>query len=533
MSILNPPERKPFVLGKLASKAIKKLFHGAVADFDSFNSDFAQETAFGKGFSFTPEKKIAEGYANITPKEVKKLWGKDYVEKALKRKEGGTPILYEVEANIEPGELLLSGKNFLNQNKKIQDKINKLIKEENIDRESLNLDSAKFWRQLLKITGKNADELFSKYKIKAILKDARGSSLEDIVVGGKVEYTVFDPKSLNIVNKKFLNKGKDMPRDKKWLGSYIKKYKPHLKKKKAAKKTNTASTNNQTSGSGQQGEADTSYVPKQTLANIETLLAKPRIKFNEGSESSESSESSYVRLALQYEKELERAKTPEARQQVRKNYNKIMGNFSNEERVEGQKQLEIMRREEPMAKMNEGSLMVPPEMPLNMEASEIPVDTYTPEDQANAEETQLPDDVMEEEHIDFVVSESLLPEEQDYLVNALEADPQLSQIFDKVVSTASEFTGSGEVEGPGTGVSDSIPARLSDGEFVMTRKATDQIGADNLQRMMDDAERAYDGGLQKMNLGGYMEPEETEVEESTDDEVERLMMASNRIPSVR
>lgn len=476
MSILNPPERKPFVLGKLASKAIKKLFHGAVADFDSFNSDFAQETAFGKGFSFTPEKKIAEGYANITPKEVKKLWGKDYVEKALKRKEGGTPILYEVEANIEPGELLLSGKNFLNQNKKIQDKINKLIKEENIDRESLNLDSAKFWRQLLKITGKNADELFSKYKIKAILKDARGSSLEDIVVGGKVEYTVFDPKSLNIVNKKFLNKGKDMPRDKKMLGS---------------------------------------------------LISKPRIKFNQGSESS------YVRLALQYEKELERAKTPEARQQVRKNYNKIMGNFSDEERVEGQKQLEIMRREEPMDRKNEGSLMVPPEMPLNMEASEIPVDTYTPEDQANAEETQLPDDVMEEEHIDFVVSESLLPEEQDYLVNALEADPQLSQIFDKVVSTASEFTGSGEVEGPGTGVSDSIPARLSDGEFVMTRKATDQIGADNLQRMMDDAERAYDGGLQKMNLGGYMEPEETEVEESTDDEVEKLMMASNRIPSVR
>tara|TARA_R100001082_G_scaffold77338_1_gene45174 strand:+ start:521 stop:2218 length:1698 start_codon:yes stop_codon:yes gene_type:complete len=320
----------------------------------------------------------------------------------------------------------------------------------------------------------------------------------------------------------------DMPRDKKWLGSYIKKYKPHLKKKKAAKKTNTASTNNQTSGSDQQGEADTSYVPKQTPADIETLLAKPRIKFNEGSESS------YVRLALQYEKELERAKTPETRQQVRKNYNKIMGNFSDEERVEGQKQLEIMRRKGPMDRKNEGSLMVPPEMPLNMEASEIPVDTYTPEDQANAEETQLPDDVMEEEHIDFVVSESLLPEEQDYLVNALEADPQLSQIFDKVVSTASEFTGSGEVEGPGTGVSDSIPARLSDGEFVMTRKATDQIGADNLQRMMDDAERAYDGGLQKMNLGGYTEDKEAKFEkDSADDEVEKLMMASNRMPSVR
>ena len=110
---------------------------------------------------------------------------------------------------------------------------------------------------------------------------------------------------------------------------------------------------------------------------------------------------------------------------------------------------------------------------------------------------------------------------------------KLSQIFDKVITTASEFTGAGEVEGPGTGVSDSIPARLSDGEFVFTKKATDQMGADNLQMMMDDAERAYDGGLQKMNLGGYMEPEETEVEESTDDEVEKLMMASNRIPSVR
>ena len=188
-----------------------------------------------------------------------------------------------------------------------------------------------------------------------------------------------------------------------------------------------------------------------------------------------------------------------------------------------------------MDRKNEGALMVPPEIPLNTEASEIPVDTYTPEDQANAEETQVSDSVMEEEHIDFVVSESLLPEEQDYLVNALEADPQLSQIFDKVVSTASEFTGSGEVEGPGTGVSDSIPARLSDGEFVMTRKATDQIGADNLQVMMDDAERAYDGGLQRKNEGGLLSrPEEEELEENPEEEeINQLMMGANRMPSVR
>lgn len=180
-------------------------------------------------------------------------------------------------------------------------------------------------------------------------------------------------------------------------------------------------------------------------------------------------------------------------------------------------------------KKAEGSLMVPPEM------EEVPTDTYTPEDQANAEETQLPDDEMEGEYIDFVFSEALQPEEQDYLTNALEADPQLSQIFDKVVETASEFSGSGEVEGPGTGVSDSIPARLSDGEFVMTRKATDQIGADNLQVMMDDAERAYDGGLQRKNEGGLLSKPENSAfsKDSADDEVEKLMMASNRMPSVR
>ena len=170
--------------------------------------------------------------------------------------------------------------------------------------------------------------------------------------------------------------------------------------------------------------------------------------------------------------------------------------------------------------------MVPPEMP---------VDTYTPEDQANAEETQLPDDEMEGEYIDFVLSEALPPEEQEYLMETLAEDSRLSQIFDKVVETASEFTGAGEVEGPGTGVSDSIPARLSDGEFVMTRKATDQIGADNLQRMMDDAERAYDGGLQRKNEGGLLSrPEEEELEDNPEEEeINRLMMGANRMPSVR
>ena len=162
------------------------------------------------------------------------------------------------------------------------------------------------------------------------------------------------------------------------------------------------------------------------------------------------------------------------------------------------------------------SMMVPPEM-------EAPVDTYPnvpPEEMAAVEASQLPDQEMEDNYVDFVINEALVPEEQSYLMNTLEADPQLSMIFDKVVETASEFSGSGEVAGPGTGVSDSIPARLSDGEFVVTKKATDQLGADNLQSLMDEAERAFDGGLMSRDSG---------IE---DEEIRKSMVASNQMPSL-
>lgn len=172
----------------------------------------------------------------------------------------------------------------------------------------------------------------------------------------------------------------------------------------------------------------------------------------------------------------------------------------------------------------------------------MPVDTYPnipPEEMAEAEASQLPDEEMEDNYLDFIIDESLNEEEQTYLMNSLETDPQLSVIFDKVIGTASEFSGAGEVTGPGTGVSDSIPARLSDGEFVMTRKATDAIGADNLQTMMDDAERAYDGGyMMKMAFGGAVE-EDDEIEDTkdslskTDEEIRKVMISSNRMPSVR
>ena len=187
-----------------------------------------------------------------------------------------------------------------------------------------------------------------------------------------------------------------------------------------------------------------------------------------------------------------------------------------------------------------GSLMVPPEM--EDMADDMPVDTYPnipPEEMAEAQASQLPDPEMEDKYMDFVVNESLDSEEQSYLMNALEADPMLSQIFDKVLMTASEFTGAGEVEGPGTGVSDSIPARLSDGEFVFTKKATDQIGADNLQMMMDDAERAFDGGEMRMpkQEGGMMmykqkDEDPLAYEKIAQDEIKKNMLRANRAPSL-
>ena len=126
------------------------------------------------------------------------------------------------------------------------------------------------------------------------------------------------------------------------------------------------------------------------------------------------------------------------------------------------------------------------------------------------EEDMLPDDEMEDEYLDFILDEALDNEEEDYLMNMLQDNDRLSMIFDKVIDVAQEFAGSGPVEGPGSGVSDSIPARLSDGEFVFTAKAVEEIGADNLMAMMKDAEMKADE-RQGLAEGGIPEEEETVV----------------------
>ena len=193
------------------------------------------------------------------------------------------------------------------------------------------------------------------------------------------------------------------------------------------------------------------------------------------------------------------------------------------------------------------------EMAMPSEYTEdIPVDTYpnmTPEEEAMPVAS---DEQMQEDYVDYVTAEVLTPDEQDYLNAALDNDPQLEGILDKVVTYATEFTGEGEVEGPGTGISDSIPARLSDGEFVITEKATDEIGADNLQTMMDEAERAADGGKVAYALGGAvgnpmlggavkpLTPETPLANEKVSmygnlrqqEEMKKQMMYANRMPSI-
>jgi len=153
--------------------------------------------------------------------------------------------------------------------------------------------------------------------------------------------------------------------------------------------------------------------------------------------------------------------------------------------------------------------------------------------QEGGETVMMPDEQMEESYLDFIIEQSLNPEQEKTLMTKLEADPELSMLFDRVLDTATEFAGSGPVNGPGSGVSDSIPARLSDGEFVFTAKATEQIGADRLQSMMEDAEKEADAMRQDMQEGGEVEEQQVDQfgkpvdEDIAKDEIRKGMLSVN------
>ena len=133
----------------------------------------------------------------------------------------------------------------------------------------------------------------------------------------------------------------------------------------------------------------------------------------------------------------------------------------------------------------------------------MPVDLLAQEDEEPSQQDMvMPDNMMmmNEEmdmpEIDVDVDTSMLSsDEENILENAMQQFPELLNIIPKMLVATEgtqEFTGEGEVEGPGTGTSDSVPAMLSDGEFVITAKAVKQIGVDKLRKMMRKAEDDYD-----------------------------------------
>ena len=68
------------------------------------------------------------------------------------------------------------------------------------------------------------------------------------------------------------------------------------------------------------------------------------------------------------------------------------------------------------------ALLIPTE-----QEQDIPVDTYPnipPEEEAAVEASQVPDEQMEEDYIEFIMDEALSNEEQTYLMSKLEDDPQ-------------------------------------------------------------------------------------------------------------
>jgi hypothetical protein len=145
------------------------------------------------------------------------------------------------------------------------------------------------------------------------------------------------------------------------------------------------------------------------------------------------------------------------------------------------------------------------------------------------------DSDMEENYTKFIMDEALSEEEENMLVSKLEQDEELQMLFDKVIDVAQEFAGNGPVEGPGTGVSDDIPARLSDGEFVFTAKAVEEIGEDVLMSMMKEAEAAVED-RQELNMGGQpVAEEQIEVDQFgkpissdvADNEIRKGMLSAN------
>ena len=150
------------------------------------------------------------------------------------------------------------------------------------------------------------------------------------------------------------------------------------------------------------------------------------------------------------------------------------GDVVEEEDMEEEVPMEEEDMEEEVSMEEDNSLLEP----MGME-EEVPMEEDEEEDYGD---------------MDAIIDTSALSDEEEKILDdAVDMHPELEAIIPKLVAT--EFTDKGEVEGPGTGTSDSIPALLSDGEFVFTAKAVKNIGVSKLRQMMKKAEQDYDAGI--------------------------------------
>ena len=110
----------------------------------------------------------------------------------------------------------------------------------------------------------------------------------------------------------------------------------------------------------------------------------------------------------------------------------------------------------------------------------------------------LSDYEVENLWLSYIAEQALTLDEYKALVIKTEADPELAEILRKVFLARSEFKGGGLVKGfPRREIDglivqdDEVCARLQNNCFIFRAKAVEQIGADVLQRMMENAEKDY------------------------------------------
>ena len=147
------------------------------------------------------------------------------------------------------------------------------------------------------------------------------------------------------------------------------------------------------------------------------------------------------------------------------------------------------------AYMEDGSLLRPTGMDVEEDMLLSDADMELVDDENNLKSESVLDTTM------------LSEEEESALDEAIEMHPELEAIIPKIVAT--EFTEDELVEGPGDGTSDSIPALLSDGEFVFTAKAVKSLGVDTLRDMMAQAEADYDAGQVSQEEEAVLDTEES------------------------